>query len=38
MARFSLSLRIMSGEEQRQVILEDDSKSRKLRKQVAWRE
>jgi tripartite-type tricarboxylate transporter receptor subunit TctC len=37
-ARLSLPLRVMSGEQQRQVFLEDDAKLRDLWKRAAWRE
>jgi tripartite-type tricarboxylate transporter receptor subunit TctC len=37
-ARLSLPLRVMSGEQQRQVFLEDDVKLRELWKRAAWRE
>jgi tripartite-type tricarboxylate transporter receptor subunit TctC len=37
-ARLSLPLRIMDGEEQRRVFLDDDAKLRDLWKRAAWRE
>jgi tripartite-type tricarboxylate transporter receptor subunit TctC len=37
-ARLSLPLRVMSGDEQRRVFLEDDAKLRELWKRAAWRE
>ncbi|WP_159997146.1 tripartite tricarboxylate transporter substrate binding protein [Roseomonas sp. 18066] len=37
-ARLSLPLRVMGGEEQRRVFLEDDAKLRELWKRAAWRE